>query len=600
MAISLTREHRIGPWVFLGAVLLATAPVFPADPLTASPDAPWTDAEAAHLLRRAGFGGTPEQIDYLVGLGRDESVDLLVDYQHTEQDDPAYPADAFPDRPPPLRGIVGMTEQQRRAVTQSVVRLGAGHATAMRDWWLRRMIVTARPLEEKMTLFWHGHFTSGMREVKQPEFMYRQNEFLRSHALADFRTLLRGISRDPAMLVYLDNGSNVKARPNENYARELMELFTMGEGNYSEQDVKEAARAFTGWGFDRRVGGEFTVRRYQHDNGEKTFLGRTGQFDGDDIIDIILEQPETARYLAGKLWTHFVAPDPEVAQIAAVAELLGTTDFDLRETLRALFRSDAFYAASARHSLYKSPTELMVGTVRRLEIPPNDLRAANEAMKQMGQELFQPPNVKGWPGGRDWINPSTLFIRYNAMGGMIYGTPGPRQTGELDRRFQAFIAAVRGDSKEASGGKAAIPRLDRKAAPGARRQAVREGIARAGQRDEQGDDEMMMLPAGADAWPESMRAWVQTIKPPPEYASTQPVYDPMPTVKKFNLRSAEGVVDHYIDRLLQMDLPRSHRAVLVDALKGEGRKFDARDAAAADSIRGMLRVMLSMPEYQLN
>ncbi|MEP0843004.1 MAG: DUF1800 domain-containing protein, partial [Phycisphaerae bacterium] len=342
----------------VGLVIPPAVMAAPADdPLAASPKAPWNAELAAHLLRRAGFGGTPEQVERLTRLGRDRAVDLLVDYETIPQTDADFPADALMDEPP--RGLFAQLDAEQRMRMQQVIRqLGIGDVAALQDWWLRRMVQTPRPLEEKMTLFWHGHFTSGFREVRRPRFLYRQNEFLRRNALGDFRTLLMGISRDAAMLAYLDNGRNVKERPNENYARELMELFSMGEGHYGEQDVKAAARAFTGWTAERD--GRFVIRSGQHDDGEKTFLGRTGNFDGDDVVNIIMEQPSTSRFLARKLWRFFVEPEPAPEIIEALAEELRSNDFDLRETLRVIFRSDAFYAPKVRFALIKSPAELLV------------------------------------------------------------------------------------------------------------------------------------------------------------------------------------------------------------------------------------------------
>lgn len=527
-----------------------------ADPLAATPNAVWNAEKAGHLLRRAGFGGAPEEIYRLTRLGRDRAVNELVDYHLIEQDDPDYPADALL-KPPPYRPFREVDRPTRQKLQAAVRRVGAGGMASLQDWWLRQMTVTRRPLEEKMTLFWHGHFTSGFREVRRPDLLYRQNAFLRANALGNFKTLVKGISRDPAMLIYLDNGRNVKAHPNENYARELLELFTLGEGHYTEQDVKEAARAFTGWTSDQD--GHFVIRRRQHDDGMKTFLGRTGRFDGDDIIDIIFEQPAAARFLAHKLWTFFVEPEPDPAIIDALAEVIRQNDYDLRETLRVILRSDAFYRPETRFALIKSPAELIVSTARTLEVPLADLRTANQAMAAMGQELFQPPNVKGWDGGRNWINTSTLFLRYNAMKRFVDGTRGGgskagramrmERNGRMDRMKDAPLAALA--------------------------------------------DEMRELP-------EPVREWLREIRMPPHYSEAQPPYDPLPILERERLNTAEKVVEHYVSRLLQMPLTRDRQKVLMEALEAGGVRFDPRMPGAVERVRAVVHLIMSMPEYQLN
>lgn len=581
------RGRRVPPLAVLSAILAieAASAAPPVDPLIATGRSPWNAEKAAHLLRRAGFGGTPEEIQRLTRMGRDRAVDSLVDYQAIPQTHAEYPASRLIDDFP--RRQFGRLEPEQRMRLQRVVQqLGAGSLASLQDWWLQRMVVTPRPLEEKMTLFWHGHFTSGFREVRRPGFMYAQNALLRQHALGDFRTLLMGISRDAAMLTYLDNGKNVKAHPNENYARELMELFTMGEGHYTEQDVKEAARAFTGW--TAGPDGAFVVRARQHDDGPKTFLGRTGNFDGEDIIRIILEEPATARFLAAKLWRFFVEPDPPPGIVEALADELRMTDYDLREAMRTIFRSDAFY--EARFTLIKSPVELMVCAARQLEVPIEDLRLVNQSMNQMGQELFQPPNVKGWDGGRSWITTSTLFIRYNTMKALLEGTPG--------RGSRPRIAAL----MERSDRRREPPRLD-----GARAAGGGEAMEMPAERD----GEMAMvapaergplgrMAAETEGLPEQARVWLESIELPQQYSGAQTRYDPAPTVRKLRQVRAADVVDHYVNRLLGMPLPKDRREVLIEALEPDGRALDAEAPGAAPRIRAMMHLIMSMPEYQVN
>ncbi len=404
-------------------LLLATAcaaPTLAADSLSPLPDAEWTREAAAHLLRRAAFGGTPAEIDKLYSRGVDWAVDSLIDYGPTRYDpgppgldplvlEPRIGEDGVPleDRDP--EAIRKRQEAERRSHLET------------RLWWIERIVESPRPLEEKMTLFWHGHFTSGAREVKRALFMYEQNEFLRKNAMGGLRELLVGISRDRAMLIYLDNFRNRKKQPNENYARELLELFSLGEGNYSEADIKAAARAFTGWSMDREG---YRFYRAAHDDGEKTFMGHSGPLDGEDIIDTLLQQPACARLIARKLLIGFVTPEPEPRLVEALATELRRNGYLIRPTMRTLLKSRAFYAPENRGALIKSPVDLLAGTARQLGIKINALRGAERALAELGQELMQPPNVKGWPGGTHWINTAMLLQRYNFVGDLIHGRGG--------------------------------------------------------------------------------------------------------------------------------------------------------------------------------
>jgi uncharacterized protein (DUF1800 family) len=272
------------------------------------------------------------------------------------------------------------------------------------------MLSTPSPLTERMTLFWHSHFVSSQQKVKLAELMYRQNVTLRAQALGNFGAMLHAVARDPAMIVYLDSAQNRKGAANENFARELMELFTLGEGNYGESDVKEAARAFTGWSLDRERG-EFVFRRAVHDYGSKTVLDRTGNFDGDDVIDILLAQPSTAEFVSRKLWREFVSPDPDAAEVKRIAARFRDSGYDIKTALYALLTSDAFYARENRGTLFKSPVDLVVGTLRQFGMHPGDTIPFAVAAAGMGQNLFSPPNVRGWPGQEAWINTSSLLAR---------------------------------------------------------------------------------------------------------------------------------------------------------------------------------------------
>ena len=315
-------------------------------------------------------------------------------------------ARATSDGPMPAAdpALLDLQKQRRALERQGVI--------AAQLWWLDRMIATPAPLQEKMTLFWHGHFTSAaiQKGVTAREIV-AQNALFRANALGDIRELTQRVAVDPAMLKYLDNLRNDAAHPNENFARELMELYTLGIGNYSEADVRESARAWTGLRI-RRETDEVYINPRLHDDGPKTFLGRTGNFGGADIINIIFEQPAAARYFAAKLLAFFVYDDPEPELIDAVVSQLHLHDFVLAPVISTLLSSNVFYSERAYRALVKSPVEFVVGTYRLFGIPNADPTAL-VALRRMTQVLFYPPNVKGWPGGGAWLNSSTILAREN-------------------------------------------------------------------------------------------------------------------------------------------------------------------------------------------
>ncbi len=342
--------------------------------------------QLAHLFRRAGFGASPAEIEAAARAGYDATVERLL----------------HPERVPD-------DVEDRLAALD----LDQSRPDGMRLAWLYRMLLTRRPLQEKMVLFWHGHLTSAIQKIGVQRAMVlfpAQLALFREHGLGKWRDLLRGISRDGAMLFYLDNRLNRRAAPNENYARELFELFTLGIGQYTEDDVQEAARAFTGWTIDRT--GQFVVNRAQHDDGPKTIFGRTGNWSGDDVIDLILDHPAAAPYLAGKLFRFFAYDSPEPAVIERLADTFRASGYDLRTLVGAILRSPEFRSERAYHALPKSPVELTLGAFKALgvETLPRDLPAI---LRRMGQDLLNPPSVKGWEGGAAWINAVTAIERAN-------------------------------------------------------------------------------------------------------------------------------------------------------------------------------------------
>jgi uncharacterized protein (DUF1800 family) len=278
------------------------------------------------------------------------------------------------------------------------------------------MVQTARPLEEKMTLFWHGLLTSGLDKAG-PAQLYVQNELFRKMALANFDDLLKAVSKDPAMMVYLDTENNRKGKPNENYARELMELFTTGIGHYTEDDVRESARSFTGWTLQGSKQLRYTMQstfnpRY-FDSGQKTFMGKTGNFTGDDIVEMLVPLRATAERLSGRLFSFFAYQNPEPEIVRHLADTFQQSHYNVGAVVREIFGMDAFYSAKAYRALVKSPAELTAQTLRATGADARGFLAAANAMAPMGQLLFYPPNVAGWPGGTSWINSSTLLNRIN-------------------------------------------------------------------------------------------------------------------------------------------------------------------------------------------
>jgi len=384
---------------------IATAAALATLPALAAPNAVLGYDDARHLLARTGFDPTDAEVRAYATLTRAAAVaKLLRETRAIALTAPPLGAVATSPLWPP-RGE-NVSAAQKQAFVQQQMRDGL----ALRAWWVQEMLVTPSPLTERMTLFWHNHFVSAQPKVRVGQLMYRQNVTLRAHATGNFGTLLHAIARDPAMLVYLDGAQNRKGAPNENFAREVMELFTLGEGHYTERDVKEAARAFTGWSVDRETG-EFVYRPRGHDGGSKTVFGRTGPFDGDAVLDLLLARPETARHVTAKLWREFVSPDPEPDEVQRIAARFRASNYDIKAALSELLLCDAFYARTNRGVLVKSPVEFVVGTLRSLDLQPEQALPFAIAAAGMGQNLMSPPNVKGWPGGEAWINATTLLAR---------------------------------------------------------------------------------------------------------------------------------------------------------------------------------------------
>jgi uncharacterized protein (DUF1800 family) len=408
------------------------------------PNSQWNATTAAHLLNRAGFGGSPTEIENLRKMGRDGAISWLVDYDRIPDLTPApdwaasSPDLALLSADQALKNA--MDEDSKKELRKERNRIEYRQMADLRYWWIRRMALGPRPFQEKMTLFWHGHFATSFEKVRSPYFLWLQNETLRQNALGIFPELLTAVAKDPAMLVYLDGASSRRedprakhpAKPNENFAREVMELFTLGEGHYSEQDIQEAARAYTGWGLNRdRTGYEYHPRI--HDDGVKTIFGQSGNFTGEDVLAMICGRPECAPFITEKLW-RFFAQDPAPKPVVdALAEEFRANGMDVKKLMTVIFRSGEFYAPEVIRGQIKSPVQWLVASTHQLQAPLPTLPMSLVMLLQLGQELFQPPNVKGWDGGIAWITTTNLLNRYNFAAALVEGerVPLPNLRGQM-------------------------------------------------------------------------------------------------------------------------------------------------------------------------
>jgi uncharacterized protein (DUF1800 family) len=360
--------------------------------------------EARHLLARTGFGQPARfEIERLMQYSQDSAVEEVFSWVISKP--MTQPAGEIDDPLPARDERKAMSEKEKAAFRKEVQERNL----ALKAWWWGEMLATDSPFTEHMALFWHNYFTSSLQKVKWPGFLYRQNLLFRQYALGNFGQLLKEIVKDPAMVLYLDGQTNRKGQPNENFARELMELFTLGEGHYTEQDVKEAARAFTGWSFDPKMG-EVVFNPKAFDPGAKRVLGQSVQT-GDDVVRVLLERPETARHLVLRFWREFISPDPDEGEVLRLSALLRDNNYEIRPLLKAMFTLPAFWAKENRGTLTKSPVELTVGSLRMLGIKKADNKRLAQLGRALGQDLFDPPNVKGWPGGEAWISSTTLSRR---------------------------------------------------------------------------------------------------------------------------------------------------------------------------------------------
>lgn len=556
----------------------------------------WSHAHAAHLLERAGFGGTPAGIRRLAAMTPAEAVALMIRGEGQAGELPAFEESGFWD--PSLTEFPvsrpAATELAERTGEAMGVKVKPGgtrplqpvtnrffywlRATTLETrriafWWLDRMVRSKHPLEEKMTLFWHGHFATTEEKLRDYRKILQQLDTLRDGALGSFRDLLTAVAKDPAMLVFLDATHNVKGAPNENFGREIMELFTMGVGNYTEEDVREAARAFTGWTNDDLA---FAFDPSRHDDGEKRFLGQTGAFDGDDILRIILGQEQTATHIASKIYRFFVRTEIEPGLAQRLGALLRENDYEIAPFLTTLFLSQDFYSAPSVATHIKSPTELIVSTYRKLGLERlPGVPDPHTVGRTLGQMLLCPPTVAGWGEGRSWITPGLLFERGNfardvLFPDMISFTDPDLDPGEEVRRVNRNINA---------GLEITAATLEDGAAP-----STAAGI----------QETFNTRYASLMGWQEAVRK----LRPTPRAAAQ---FSLARMLAEDGARTADEAVDALAGRLLRAPLSPPARAALSELLAGE---LGTTDLAAAQSysehgLRLVAHGIMCAPQYQL-
>lgn len=573
------------------------------DDLRPLPQTSWNYDTAAHLLERAGFGGTPQQIQALEAMGITGAVRHLVYFQsvdnsHLAPFDHSGVHDAGLEPFPPSRpAVTEMAKATGQALGMQVkaggnrplqpivnkffywLRASVLETDRVAYWWANRMVASNAPLQEKMALFWHGHFAVNESKVRDYRKLLNELTLFHAQGTGNFRELMIAVAEDPAMLAFLDAGVNVKGAPNENFAREIMELFTMGVGHYSETDIREAARAFTGWNY---VDLQFVVNADQHDDGEKTFLGSTGNFDGEDIINIIMEQPVTAEYIAGKLYRFFVREELSPAVQTQLGSVLRDADYQIAPLLEALFLSRDFYSNPSVGTQIKSPVQLAVSTYRALGLQDAPgVPDFNRATGALGQALFRPPTVAGWAGGRSWMTPGLLLERGNFGRDVLFPDinflPSDRYNNGEDIRSVAERIRQGMDITSAT------------------QPSIGEGAIMAESNVLADRDEDFNTRYG------SFRGWqmaIEKVKPIPRHFAR---VDLSGMVAEADLQNTEAVVDYFIERFMRVPPGATARQTMVAFLD---RELGTSDIARAqsymeDGLRMLLHVVMSQPEYQL-
>jgi hypothetical protein len=565
--------------------------------------ADWNYDLAAHLLERAGFGGTPEEINALAKMMPAQAVARLVRFQGIDASNlPPFDHSGIHDPglepfPPSRPAVTDLAKEKGEALGIKVKPSGNRRLQPIVDeffywlrasvletnrvsyWWANRMLDSPRPLQEKMALFWHGHFASNEAKVRDYRKLLGQLELFQKHGTGNFRDLTLAVAQDPAMLSFLDAGVNVKGASNENFAREIMELFTMGVGHYTEKDIREAARAFTGWNY---VDLKFVVNKDQHDDGEKTFLGKTGRFDGVDVIDIIMQQPATADYIAGKIYRFFVRQELSPELQKQLGSVLRDNHYEITPLLEKIFLSRDFYSPASVGTRIKSPVELAVTTYKKLglkNVP--GVPDFNSATGQLGQQLFSPPTVAGWAGGQSWITPGLLLERGNFARDVLFpdisflppdrftGGGEVRRVAERIREGMDISSATMDDTKVGSRAESNL-NADRNEDFNTRYGSFR-----------------------------GSQMAIERVKPIPR--DTAQVNLSKMVVDQ-HLKNTTQVVDYLVHRFMRVPPNDATRRQFVGFLNNE---LGTSDIAAAQtymeySLRLLLHLIMSQPEYQLS
>jgi uncharacterized protein (DUF1800 family) len=563
----------------------------------------WNYDFAAHLLERAGFGGTPEEIQALARMTPAQAVARLVRFEGTDDSQlPPFDADAIHDAglepfPPSRPALTDAAKKNGEALGIKVKPAGSRRLQPVVNeffywlrasmletnrvgyWWANRMLNSPQPLREKIALFWHGHFAVNEGKVRDYRKLLGQLELFQRQGLGNFRDLMLAVAQDPAMLSFLDAGVNVKGAANENFAREIMEMFTMGVGHYTEKDVREGARAFTGWNY---VDLKFVVNKEQHDDGEKTFLNHAGRFDGVDVIDIIMQQPATADFIAGKLYRYFVRQDLSPDLQKRLGSLLRDSHYEIRPFLETIFLSRDFYSPASVGTQIMSPVELAISTYHKLglhSIP--GVPDFNVTTGSLGQQLFGPPTVAGWAGGRSWITPGLLLERANFGRDILFpdinflppdrytGNPEIRHVADRIRQGMDISSATRPDGKS----------------------GVLAESDMAADRDEDFNTRYG-----------SYRGWqlaIERVKPIPRDTAQISLAR---MVLEQHLSDTTQVVDYLIHRFMAVPPSEDARQKLITFLNKELGTTDISVAQTylEDPLRLILHLIMSQPEYQLS
>ncbi|HEY4360635.1 MAG TPA: DUF1800 domain-containing protein [Bryobacteraceae bacterium] len=563
--------------------------------------ADWNYDAAAHLLERAGFGGTPEEIEALAKLTPQQAVARLVRFEGA----PAIQLPPFDESgvhdpglepfPPSRPAVTDLAKEKGEALGIKVkpagnrrlqpivdeffywLRASALETNRVSYWWANRMLTSPRPLQEKMALFWHGHFASNEAKVRDYRKLLMQLQLFQNQGLGNFRDLTVAVAQGPAMLSFLDAGVNVKGASNENFAREIMELFTMGVGHYTEKDIREAARAFTGWNYDDV---KFVVNKEQHDDGEKTFLGKTGRFDGVDVIDIIMQQPATADYIAGKIYRYFVREDLSPELQKQLGSVLRDNHYEISPLLEKIFLSRDFYSPASVGTQIKSPVQLAVSTYRKLgqkNLP--GVPDFNLATGALGQQLFAPPTVAGWAGGQSWITPGLLLERGNFARDILFPDisflPPDRYTGggEVRRVAERIREGMDISTATKDEGKMDVAESNKNA-----------------DRDEDFNTRYGSFRGSQMA--------IERVKPIPR---DTPQINLSKMILDSKAQSTTQVVDYFIRRFMRVPPSDDARQKLIAFLNKE---LGTTDIAAARTymeqpLRLVLHLIMSQPEFQL-